>query len=212
MSVAGPGGFADAAVADSSARIVVAAATGARRGELCGLMWSDIDFEAGVLRIERSLEETNDGLRLKPTKSDEPRKISLPAIAVDVLLEHRREQDRDRVLFGSDYQDRGLVFCRPDGEFYCPDKLSSRVTELTRKIGLHGVGLHTLRHSHASELISKHTPITVISERLGHAHPGITHAIYSHALKADNAAAGKTWNDAMADVIQAAGNLRRPGC
>jgi integrase len=51
-----------------------------------------------------------------------------------------------------------------------------------QRAGLTGVSLHSLRHSHASELLSKGAPITAVSERLGHASPNITLSIYSHAL------------------------------
>ena len=49
--------------------IVLAAATGCRRGELLALTWSDIDFSTGVISVSKSLEETDAGLRLKSTKS-----------------------------------------------------------------------------------------------------------------------------------------------
>jgi integrase len=80
--------------------------------------------------------------------------------------------------------------------------VSVRVTELAQKCGLKGVGLHTLRHTHASELLSKGVPIAVVSDRLGHANAAVTLGIYTHALKADELAASKVWEDAMADVIE----------
>ncbi|MBI3679764.1 MAG: tyrosine-type recombinase/integrase [Acidobacteria bacterium] len=69
--------------------------------------------------------------------------------------------------------------------------------------GLKGVSLHSLRHTFASELLSKGVPITEVSERLGHADKNITLAIYSHAMPADSRAAAKVWNEALGDVIQA---------
>jgi integrase len=60
-----------------------------------------------------------------------------------------------------------------------------------RKVGLHGVSLHSLRHSHATSLLSKGVPIAVVSARLGHADQNITLPIYSHALPADTKAAAK---------------------
>jgi len=78
-----------------------------------------------------------------------------------------------------------------------------RVTQFARKNGLQGVGLHSLRHSHASQLISSGTPITAVSDRLGHANSAITMSIYAQALPADISAAAETWNKAMANVIQA---------
>jgi integrase len=122
--------------------------------------------------------------------------------ALEALKEHRQEQDRDRELFGADYDDNNLIFCRPEGGYYKPDKVSVRVTELARKAGLPGVGLHSLRHSHASELLTKGAPIPTVAKRLGHANANVTLSIYSHALEADELAAAKIWNDAMADVIE----------
>jgi site-specific recombinase XerC len=101
------------------------------------------------------------------------------------------------------YQDHGLIFCQPNGAYYSPDKEGSRVKKLMRAVGLEGVSLHCLRHSFASELLSKGTPIPVVSERLGHANPNITLSIYSHAIPADSRAAEKVWDNALADVIQA---------
>src|SRR4051794_11265308 len=97
--------------------------------------------------------------------------------------------------------DHDLIFCRPDGEFHCPDQMSVRVTALARKAGLPGVGLHSLRQSHASQLISSAAPVPAVSERLGHANSAITLAIYSHALPADVNAAAEVWNNAMRGII-----------
>jgi integrase len=141
---------------------------------------------------------------VKSTKSEVPRRFSVPEWALEVLHDHREEQDKDRQLYGSDYQPHGLIFCQPDGAFYSPDREGARVVELMRKAGLQGVSLHSLRHSHASSLLSGGVPIAVVSERLGHADQNITLSIYSHAMPADTRAAAKVWNDAMADVIEAA--------
>jgi integrase len=122
--------------------LVVAAATGCRRGELLALTWADVDFKTGVLSVSKSLEETKKGLRVKTTKSGKPRRFALPGQALEVLQDHRREQDRDRALFGPDYEENDLVFCRPEGRYYKPDKVGARVTELAAKAGLVGVGLH----------------------------------------------------------------------
>ena len=70
-----------------------------------------------------------------------------------------------------------------------------------RSAGLSGVSLHSLRHSHASELLSQGAPITAVAERLGHASPNVTLGIYCHPLPADNQATAKLWNTALGDVI-----------
>jgi integrase len=181
--------------------MVLAAATGCRRGELLALQWTDLDLETGLLTVSKSLEQTRAGLRVKTTKSEEPRQLGVPEWALEVLKEHRTEQDRDRTLFGADYIDHNLLFCQPGGQYYSPDRLGARVVELMRSVGLQGVSLHSLRHSHASILLSHGVPVAAVSERLGHADQNITLAIYSHALPADSLAAAKIWNDSMSDVI-----------
>jgi len=181
--------------------IVLASATGCRRGELLAVEWSDLDETTSEINVSKSLEQTKAGLRVKSTKSEEPRRFSVPDWALEVLRAHRQEQQRDRELFGPDYEDHNLVFCQPSGAYYSPDRLGARVVELMRKAGLDGVSLHSLRHSHATSLLSNGVPVAVVSERLGHRDQNITLSVYSHAVPADTKAAAKIWNDAMADVI-----------
>ena len=184
--------------------VVLASATGCRRGELLALEWSDLDESTSEINVSKSLEQTKAGLRIKSTKSEEPRRFSVPEWALEVLRAHRQEQQKDRELFGPDYEDHKLVFCQPNGAYYSPDRLGARVVELMRKVGLDGFSLHSLRHCHASSLLSNGVPIAVVSQRLGHSDQNITLSIYSHALPADTKAAAKIWNDAMADVISEA--------
>jgi integrase len=185
--------------------IALANATGMRRGELLALEWTDLDWDKGTVEVSKSLEETKHGLRIKAPKSGEPRKhpLPVPAKVLDILRDHKREQDQHRALYGPDYADKNLIFCRPDGHYYNPDKLGRRIVAAMKRAGLGGVSLHSLRHSHTSELLSNGVPITAVAERLGHASPNVTLSIYSHALPADNEAAARLWNDAMADVLEA---------
>jgi integrase len=186
------------------APVMVDAATGIRRGELCGLTWLELDEDKSVLSVSKSLSETKEfGLKIKSTKGGKPRRFHIDADVLEVLRDHRREQNERRTLFGDAYRnDLNLIFC-PDGNFYSPKKLSTRITYAMRKAGLGNLSLHSLRHSHASQLLSDGVPVAAVSERLGHANPGITLAIYTHAMPADNQAAALVWNTAMKTVIEA---------
>jgi integrase len=175
---------------------------GCRRGELLAAVWGDVNESTGELSISKSLEQTKaGGLRVKSTKSGEPRKFVVPEAALAVLAEHRVQQDEDKRMFGGDYQDHGLIFCQPHGPYYSPDREGARVKELMVAVGLVGVSLHSLRHTFATELLSDGVPLAVVSERLGHADQNITLSIYSHAIPADSRAAAKVWNDSMAGVL-----------
>ena len=102
----------------------LALATGARRGELLALQWGDVDFDRNVLRIERAVEETKAGLRIKPPKSRRgKRAVGVPADAIAMLREHRKRQIETRLLIGQGGAPE-LVFSNIEGELLSPDNFS----------------------------------------------------------------------------------------
>jgi integrase len=185
--------------------VVVDHSTGMRRGELCGLEWTDLDWERRVLSVTKSLGQRRDGtVYVKSTKSTKPRRFTIPADVVEVLRDHFKEQQADRALFGTGYQDLNLIFARPDGYYYSPKHLSTRVSAAMRLAGIpKGISLHSLRHTHASQMLSEGAPITAVSERLGHANANITLGIYAHALPKDDGAVAQLWNNAMSSMLEA---------
>lgn len=198
--------FLDAARAHGVYEFVMLAVTaGCRRGELCALTWADVDFNGRVLHVSKSLEQTRDGLRVKPTKNGKPREIPLPGSAIQMLREHRNRQSENRRLFGPDYRDDlNLIFATPDGNQLKPDTLTAKVCLLASKAGLRGSSLHTLRHSHGSQLLSVGVPLPVVSKRLGHSSVYVTATIYSHALSKDELAAADVWDTSIQNSIDAA--------
>jgi integrase len=181
--------------------LVLAEATGIRRGEQCALTWPDIDMATGVMTVDKSLEETKQiGLRIKEPKGNKSRKLEIPAYALEVLKRWKMEQARDRELYGADYAAHDLVFCRPDGEYYRPKQVSARVREVMRKAGLRR-SLHCLRHSHASGMLSKGVPAAAVAERLGHANANVTLSIYAHALKGDRDLAAAIWDQERSGML-----------
>jgi integrase len=173
--------------------IITAASSGARRGELCALTWEDVDFANCRLSVSKSLAQTRArGLWVKSTKSGKPRYFPLDDFALEVLAEHREEQERDKARFGDAYRrDLNLVSCQPNGYYWSPNNIGLRVSQLLAKAGLSGFSLHSLRHSHASIELSNGVPLPVVSQRLGHADSNITLGVYGHALPADVRAASK---------------------
>ena len=162
--------------------ILIAVTCGVRRGELLALRWQDADLSARKISVMQSLETTRDGIRFKPPKTARGRRsIALPQIAVDALRKHRAEQNKERLLFGKDYQDNGLIFAMPDGSPWAPDKFTSSYVSFTRRVGLK-VRFHDLRHSHATQLLRQGIHPKIVSERLGHSTIGITLDTYSHVL------------------------------
>jgi integrase len=173
----------------------VAAATGARRGEVLALRWSDI--QEGCAVITRSLTQTRQVLDFKDTKTERPRDVKVPASALATLEAHRKRQDEFRVQFGPDYRaDLDLIFANPDGTPLRPNSVSSVVSLLFRRLGLpKGASLHSLRHSHGSHLLADGVPLPVVSERLGHSSVRTTAEVYAHALRGQDDDAAQRWDE-----------------
>lgn len=182
--------------------IRLAAATGARRGELLACRWSDLDVPSCKLRIERSLYQVKKQIGLKPTKTRQARTVTIPQSLMEYLKLHREQQDQNRAMFGPDYRtDLDLVFCTPEGNFLKPDSLSWAVCDIAHRAGLgeKGVSLHSLRHTHASALLAAGVPIANVSKRLGHRDPYTTAKIYQHALPDTDQDVAATWDKLMAE-------------
>lgn len=127
----------------------VAAATGMRRGEICGLRWEDIDLVDGVITVRQQITQNNvknrptplcphcsavhKGLEFGPpkTKGGENRKVELDSGTIGVLLAHRFRQDEERNQWGTAYIEHGLVFAKEDGNPLVP----GRVYEIFQEVG-----------------------------------------------------------------------------
>jgi hypothetical protein len=66
-----------------------------------------------------------------------------------------------------------------------------------KKAGIRNASLHTLRHTHASNLLSRGIPLPAVLQRLGHADANITARVYSHALPQDDARAADAWGEGV---------------
>jgi integrase len=84
---------------DMATLIALAAVTGARRGEILGLQWGDVDLERGVLVIERSVAVVDGEWVTKGTKTHQKRVAALDPFGLEMLRRHR-ERMEDRVTLG----------------------------------------------------------------------------------------------------------------
>ena len=122
----------------------LALATGMRRGELLALQWSDVDLDRRVIRVERSLEETKAGLRVKPPKTKRGRRnIGLSADAVAMLRDHRKRQIELRLALGQGGQPV-LVFSTIEGGLLSPNGVSRSWRQTCRARKLPRVQFHAL--------------------------------------------------------------------
>lgn len=164
--------------------------TGARRGEVCGIKWSDVNLNAKSVTIRRSLADTKSAGRFfKEPKNGKARTIALPGPLVSILENHRVAQQRERGALGQGYVDCDLVFARPDGSFVSPWCYTAAVKRLGERAKLKSFSLHDLRDTHASPLARKGVPLEVVSKRLGHSSIGVTAERYLHVYAHRDAAA-----------------------
>jgi integrase len=154
----------------------------------------------GRCRIHHEVAvQTKQGLEFKGTKTEEPRRVTLPDSAVVSLDAHRKQQQVFREQFGSDYRtDLDLIFANSDGTPLKPDSISASVSALFKRLKIpkpKGAALHLLRHSHGSHLLAQNEALTTVSERLGHSSPRVTADIYSHAITGKDREAAKKWDE-----------------
>jgi integrase len=124
----------------------VLAFTGLRRGEVCGLRWTDIDLERQFLVVRSQLVEVGGhAIEGKPkTRSGEDRRVDIGERVVGALLAHRLLQDTEREWAG--YGDDDRVFAREDGRDLSPGEVSKVFNRLVASAGLRRTRLHDLRH------------------------------------------------------------------
>jgi len=176
--------------------------TGLRRGELCGIRWSDLNLEAKTATIKQQLVESGRELHFgEPKTKKGGRVISLDAETVTSLRSHKAAQATERLAWGPAYNSLDLVFCREDGSPLRPDQVSKLFIALSETAGLPRIVLHGLRHTHATHALAAGVSITVVSNRLGHSRSSFTADTYTRVLpEVDQEAA-----DLIARMVKLAG-------
>lgn len=149
--------------------------TGCRRGELCGLRWSDVDLVSATLTIERSIGQLESRTWEKDTKTHHQRRIALDEESVAALGAYRTRCEATATAAGSDLASGAFVFSpSADGSTYLtPRSVSQRYARLAKRLGIKTT-IHKLRHYSATELISAGVDIRTVAGRLGHGGGGTT--------------------------------------
>jgi len=166
----------------------VLAATGARRGEVCGLRWSDIDRGSRTLAIQRSVASVTGGTVVKDTKTHAARRIAIDPETLAVLDAQRVRMEELAAVCRLEFDPDGFVFTsEPDGsQPLHPDTVTGNFRRICDRVGLTGVRLHDLRHLHATQLLAAGVPVRTVSGRLGHANAATTLNVYAHFLEASD--------------------------
>jgi len=167
---------------DMAALIALAAVTGARRGELCGLRWGDVDWTGHTLTIERSVATMGRGqLITKDTKTHAARRLSLDTFGEETLKRHLLVMEDRAADLGITIAPDSPIFTYDLVRPIAPDTVSHYVRAIATKVGV-DTHLHALRHFAATELIGAGHDVRTVAGRLGHRDASVTLKVYSHAL------------------------------
>ena len=175
--------------------VMIAIATGMRRGEILGLIWKNVDLENGIIKVTQALYPTKEGLVILPPKTENSiRNISIPLTLINILKEHKQKQEKIKERLGKDYIDSDLVCCTLEGKAINPTTLNHKFHNLLKENELPLIRFHDLRHSHASLLLKEKVQMKAISERLGHSNVNITMNLYSHIYEETNREVANTFD------------------
>jgi integrase len=197
-ATAAPPAERDALSADEAHRLLAAAAgdrlaaywtlaltTGARRGELLGLAWDDVDLDAGTVTIRQALRRgAKGGYELGPTKTTASvRTVRLGPSARTALKGHRAAQRTERMAAGPRWRESGLVFTTTVGTHLDPNTIRHRWDALCKAVGIEGRVPHELRHTAGSLAVDAGVALTEVADQLGHADVNMLARTYRHRTR-----------------------------
>lgn len=177
------------------AAVLLAVCYGLRRSEICGLRWSDIDFDSGKLYVRNTVVQ-NGTLRIEAerTKTAKSRRtIDLIASTVPYLIQLKQTQKQNGIQLDK-------VCVRPNGKEVRPDYITYTTRKIMEKYGLEYIRLHDLRHT-AGTLLSTRATMKQVQEFLGHEDISTTANIYVHLLDEDRKVISEIMDDILKDSV-----------
>ena len=145
--------------------------TGLRRGELMALQWDDLDFETGVLNVNKQVYQVNGELQFsEPKTKNSIRKIVLPPSVVEVLREYKKTVN-SRWMFPSPVKEDCPL---------TPGVVRQRLQLILEHAGCKHVRFHDLRHTFATLALQNGMDVKTLSAMLGHVSAATTLDIYTH--------------------------------
>lgn len=175
----------------------------ARRSELLGARWSDLNLETGEFTIQNTYIRTLEGSKFKEgTKSDSSRRsMILTDYTINLLKREKLRQKENKLKLGEEYEDHDLIICQPNGKPYQVSSMTQKWRRTLKKNNIRHIKLHGSRHSAISQMVALGLHPKYIQERAGHKNIDITMNIYTHVNKDQKIKTAQIINDRFFDNV-----------
>ena len=179
--------------------IILTIFTGFRLGELMGLEWDDINFNDGIVSVNRSSQYLADkGVFTKTPKTESSiRDVAIPEFVISLLEEYKLWYEEQKSLYGDLWTNSNRLFVQADGKPMHPSTISKWFVKYVGQIGLPVINFHGLRHTNATLLIAQNIDVAVVAARLGHAQITTKYNFYVHPIISHNKKAGYAQEDLL---------------
>lgn len=158
--------------------------TGMRQGEILGLTWDCVDFDTGILTVNKQLQKEHvkgGQYSLVSCKTDRVRRIKPASFIMDTLRQQRAKQNEDRLRAGGAWcNDWNLVFTNEIGGHLCAPTVYNHFKKIVEQIGLPSVRFHDMRHTYAVISLQNGDDIKTVQANVGHATAAFTLDVYGH--------------------------------
>ena len=184
---------------------VVCLTLGMRPGEVSGLVWEAIDFDAGTLTVYQALGKRAGEPLLKPTKTKRSRTLDMPEVTAMALREHRRRCAEERLMMGDEWPARwsSLVFTSESGTPLDAANVRRLVRSMAVEAGIEGtVTPYDLRHTATSLISAGGLSAERLADLLGHKDTRMVFDHYRHPVTASVSTAAEYWGAQVTQVSQ----------
>lgn len=169
--------------------VVIAAATGMRQAEICGLTWDNVDLNNKVIYVKKQLQRINAKLEQVNLKTDNSRRnITIFGSFITILENIKSRQEENKDYFKDNYCKDDYVFAQSDGRPYDPGYISRNFNRVLKEykhkcknnetgkieekplyeiLNIPPIRFHDLRHTHATILLQDKITPKAVAERLG---------------------------------------------
>ena len=160
---------------------LLALLTGLRRGELLGLTAEHVDSNQAMLHVRQQLTVVEHQPVLTGPKShNSVRDLPVGPESLSLLREQQQRIFRYQQKLRGNWTKHSRLIVQPDGNSPHPERFSRELTRFLRANNLREIRYHGLRHTYATRALEEGVPLSIVSERLGHANELVTASVYQH--------------------------------